>query len=80
MNIPLGSTTQGNQPETLRRGRKGAQKKGNQDATQENHMKTLRRGQRINLQPPARPICADKHVKFRHTDKSGELCIRNINK
>ena len=62
MNTPLGSTTQGNQPETLRRGRKGAQTKGKQDATQGNHMKTLRRGQ--SLQPPPRPICADKHVKF----------------
>ena len=48
----LGSTTQGNQPETLRRGSKGAQTKGNQDATQGNHMKTLRRGQRIKPYSP----------------------------
>ena len=67
MNTPLGSTTQGNKPESLRRGRKGAQTKGNQDATQGNHMKTLRRGQ--SLQPPPRPICADKRVKLRYTDK-----------
>ena len=54
MNTPLGSTTQGNQPETLRRGRKRAQTKGNQDATQGNHMKTLRRGQRIKPYSPLR--------------------------
>ena len=39
-----GAATQGNLPETLRRGWEGAQTTGNQDATQGNLPETLRRG------------------------------------
>ena len=43
-NLEISTATQRNQPETLHRGRKGAQTKGNQDTTQGNHIKIRRHG------------------------------------
>ena len=45
-NAKPGTTTQGNRPETLRRGRKGALEEENQDTTQGNRPETLRRGRK----------------------------------
>ena len=42
--LSAGDTTQGNLPETLRRGWEGVQMKGNQVTTQGNLPETLRRG------------------------------------
>ena len=49
-NAKPGTTTQGNRPKTLRRGRKGALEEENQDTTQGNRPETLRRGRKGTLE------------------------------